>query len=144
MLKNINAVLVFDVRGQSNNMWHSRAVFLNWWAAAHLCAVSFFWVCRQIFSPVTLTHFFNYLIFFFWFCLLMTHYGYKYDYTHNTFLKSHVLIIFVSWQFSKPSNLVQKQKFLGENFKIFLVFGVPQKFFWWKVWRQPKKVENHC
>jgi len=25
-----------------------------------------------------------------WFCLLMTYYGYKYEYTHNTFLKSHV------------------------------------------------------
>ena len=26
----------------------------------------------------------------FWFCLLMTHYGYKYKYTYNTLLKSHV------------------------------------------------------
>ncbi len=38
---------------------------------------------------------------------------------------------------------MQKEKFLDVIFEIFLVFGVPQKIFWWKVCRQPKKVENH-
>jgi hypothetical protein len=32
-------------------------------------------------------------------------------------------------QVSKPSNLIQKQKFLDVIFKIFLVFCVPQNFF---------------
>ncbi len=37
-----------------------------------------------------------------------------------------------------------RNNFVDVIFKIFLVFGVPQKNFWWKVCRQPKKVENHC
>ncbi len=33
----------------------SKSVFLN------QCAMNFFWVCRQIFSPVTLNHFYQLL-----------------------------------------------------------------------------------
>ncbi len=42
-----------------------------------------------------------------------------------------------------PSDLMQKHKFLDVIFKIFLVFGWPQKFFGWKVCRLTKKFENH-
>ncbi len=34
------------------------------------------------------------------------------------------------WQLSKPSDLMQEQKFLDEIIIIFRVFGMSQKFFW--------------
>ncbi len=45
-----------------------------------------------------------------WFCLLMTHYGYKYNYTHNTFLKSHV--IFLNVFFATQYVFVHKKNLL--------------------------------